>query len=439
MSAIFRPTTDGATWPSWSFMAICFPLPRLAPTGLIAGAVSRSQINITWNVVTNATTYNVKRATTSGGPYTTVATGVTGTGFADTGLSSSTSYYYVVSAANTGGVSGNSMQVSAMTQGPPTVATAASATPSTVAGNTTQLAVLGADDAGEANLTYTWLMTSGPAAVTFSANGTNAAKNTTATFTKAGSYVFLVTIRDAGGLSTTSSVTVTVNQTLTTINVTPATFALPLNGTKQFSASALDQFGMAMNSQPSFTWSVISGAGSINSAGLYTAPGTAGIATVQAVSGSVIGTANVTIANTVPTIATHVSASPNPVIGSKTALSVLGTDDAGESNLIYTWSTTGTPLAAVIFTRNGNNTAKNTIARFTQSGTYTLKVTVTDNAGLSTEDSITINVTYAPETYTWDGGSTVDSNWSTPENWVGDIAPQAGDNLVFPDRGSQTG
>jgi hypothetical protein len=41
-------------------------------------------------------------------------------------------------------------------------------------------------------------------------------------------------------------------------------------------------------------------------------------------------------------------------------------------------------------------------------------------------------VTYAPETYTWDGGSTVDSNWTTPENWSGDIAPQAGDNLVFP-------
>ena len=47
-------------------------------------------------------------------------------------------------------------------------------------------------------------------------------------------------------------------------------------------------------------------------------------------------------------------------------------------------------------------------------------------------DTATVNVTRVPETYTWDGGSTVDSNWSTPENWVGDIAPIAGDSLVFP-------
>jgi hypothetical protein len=40
--------------------------------------------------------------------------------------------------------------------------------------------VLGADDAGEANLTHTWATTgTPPAEVTFSANGTNAAKATT--------------------------------------------------------------------------------------------------------------------------------------------------------------------------------------------------------------------------------------------------------------------
>ena len=45
----------------------------------------------------------------------------------------------------------------------PTVATPASATPSQVAGNATALSVLGADDGGEANLTYTWTITSSPA------------------------------------------------------------------------------------------------------------------------------------------------------------------------------------------------------------------------------------------------------------------------------------
>lgn len=32
---------------------------------------------------------------------------------------------------------------------------------------------------------------------------------------------------------------------------------------------------------------------------------------------------------------------------------------------------------------------------------------------------------------TWDGGG-ADANWSTPANWVGDVAPQTNDDLVFP-------
>ena len=90
-------------------------------------------------------------------------------------------------------------------------------------GTTTALSVLGADSGGEASLIYTWATTgTPPAVVTFSDNDDNTAKNTTATFSKAGSYTFQVTITDDGGLSTTSSVTVTVNQTLTSITVTPA-------------------------------------------------------------------------------------------------------------------------------------------------------------------------------------------------------------------------
>jgi hypothetical protein len=70
---------------------------------------------------------------------------------------------------------------------PPTLATPAAASPDPAPGTTTALSALGADDGGEAALTYTWSTTgTPPAPVTFSANGTNAAKNTTATFTKAG-------------------------------------------------------------------------------------------------------------------------------------------------------------------------------------------------------------------------------------------------------------
>ena len=86
---------------------------------------------------------------------------------------------------------------------PPTVAQAASATPNPVTGTTTSLAVLGADDGGEANLVYGWQATAEPsgASPAFSANGTNAAKNTVVTFNRAGAYTFKVTITDSGGLT----------------------------------------------------------------------------------------------------------------------------------------------------------------------------------------------------------------------------------------------
>jgi hypothetical protein len=180
------------------------------------------------------------------------------------------------------------------TQGPPTVATGAAATPSTVTGNKTFLTVLGADDAGEANLTYKWATTgTPPAAVTFKMNGTNAAKNDTATFTKAGSYSLIDTIKDQGGNTVTSSVTVIVNQTLTTITVSPNPATVQTNGQQQFAASAVDQFGTTMSVTP--TWSV-SGGGTINSSGLFTAGATAGGPyTVTAASGGKSGTAQVTV------------------------------------------------------------------------------------------------------------------------------------------------
>ena len=97
------------------------------------------------------------------------------------------------------------------------ISSSATASPSPVVGTTTNLAVAAVDpdSNSDANFIYTW-STIGmpPAAVNFSANGSNAAKNTTATFTKAGSYSFQVTITDAGGLSTTSSVDVTVYSTI---------------------------------------------------------------------------------------------------------------------------------------------------------------------------------------------------------------------------------
>lgn len=114
--------------------------------------------------------------------------------------------------------------------------------------NSLMLRVSAADDGGEANLTYTWSVLSRPtgaALPTFSAaaNGSNAAKNITATFSRAGLYTFQVLVRDAAGLTTIRTLDATVVQTVNSIALTPASATVPTNGTMQFTASAKDQFG----------------------------------------------------------------------------------------------------------------------------------------------------------------------------------------------------
>jgi hypothetical protein len=69
-----------------------------APTGLLATA-GNDQVMLSWNASTGATAYNVKRSTTSGGPYTTVGS-PTATRFVDTGAPNGTTFFYVVTATN---------------------------------------------------------------------------------------------------------------------------------------------------------------------------------------------------------------------------------------------------------------------------------------------------------------------------------------------------
>ena len=185
-------------------------------------------------------------------------------------------------------------------QPPPSVSKAASANPNPVGGTATNLSVLGAgNDGSDAYFTYTWTAT-GPAPVAFSvngsANGANAARATVATFAKAGVYNFQATIQDFGGLTTTSSVVVTVTQTLTSATISPATALIAGNATQQFAVAPLDQFAnpigpMAAN----FTWTV-AGGGTISSTGLFTSGGVSGGPfAVTATSETVIATATVSV------------------------------------------------------------------------------------------------------------------------------------------------
>jgi len=67
------------------------------------------EIDLSWTTALGAATYNVKRSTVSGGPYTTIAN-VPGTSYADVNVSNGSPYYYVVSSVGQTKESANSIE-----------------------------------------------------------------------------------------------------------------------------------------------------------------------------------------------------------------------------------------------------------------------------------------------------------------------------------------
>jgi hypothetical protein len=84
------------------------------PASLTPHVLSTTSVQINWSGVTGSPAYNVKRATTSGGPYTTIAAGVTANTYTNTGLTHGTTYYYIVTSGYINSCeSSNSGQVTA--------------------------------------------------------------------------------------------------------------------------------------------------------------------------------------------------------------------------------------------------------------------------------------------------------------------------------------
>jgi fibronectin type 3 domain-containing protein len=115
------------------------PNPPSTPTGLAASG-GNAQVSLTWNAASGATSYNVKRSLSTGGPYTTIASGVTVASYTDTAVNNGTTYYYVVSAVNSAGESANSAEASATPAAPPPPAAPSGLTATAISGSQIDLA-----------------------------------------------------------------------------------------------------------------------------------------------------------------------------------------------------------------------------------------------------------------------------------------------------------
>jgi fibronectin type 3 domain-containing protein len=100
------------------------------PTGL-AGTGYSTSVGLSWNSVSGATSYNVKRATAVNGTYNTVSS-PSSSPYTDTGLTPSTTYYYKVSAANSNGEGANSGSITKATLIAAPTSLLATASPSSI-------------------------------------------------------------------------------------------------------------------------------------------------------------------------------------------------------------------------------------------------------------------------------------------------------------------
>lgn len=193
LSAIVTPSADPQ------------PTRPAAPAGLVATAGSL-RVSLSWNSVSDATSYAVKRSTVSGGPYTVIASSLTTATYVDTAVQAGTNYYYVVVAVNAAGVSPDSAAVSA------TPFAGAPAVPSGVTASSTKAQVN-----GNATATVKWTASSGATSYqvkratasagpyTVVASGLTTTSYTGAVTASGTSYYYVVSAVNSAGESANSS------------------------------------------------------------------------------------------------------------------------------------------------------------------------------------------------------------------------------------------
>jgi mono/diheme cytochrome c family protein len=227
------------------------PAVPVVPTGLTATG-GTGQVSLAWAAVSNATSYTIYYATTSG---VTTANGTkiptANTSFVQTGLTAATTYYYIVTALNSTGESVASTQVSAATASAPPVSTVP-VTPTGVSavGGTKQATIKWTTVSGATSYNLYWSKTPGVTTATGTkiAGATSPAVQTG--LTDGTAYYYIVTAVNSTGESAASG-----QVTATTLSTVPAP-TVPAIPTGVSATGGTNQVTLV--------WSTVTGATSYN-------------------------------------------------------------------------------------------------------------------------------------------------------------------------------
>ena len=153
------------------------------------------KVTLNWSAVTGATGYLLQVATTPGGPYTYV-TSISSLSYTDGSQADNTTYYYVVAAINSGGISSNSAEVSATTAPAAPIGFAATAGSTQVALSWT------ATTAATSYRIQRGTATGGPYTTVGTSSGTSSIDNG---LTNGTAYYYVVNAVNANGTSVNSA------------------------------------------------------------------------------------------------------------------------------------------------------------------------------------------------------------------------------------------
>ena len=249
---------------------------------------------------------------------------------------------------------------------------------------------------------YSWTQASGPSTASISASSS---ASTTMSGLVQGVYVFTLTVTDNSGVTASDNVTVTVN---------PAPPGPPSANAGSNQTITLPTNSVTLTGSGSETNGTITGYSWTQASGPSTATLGGASAASTTVGGLVQGTytfkltvtdnSGVTASATVTVTVNPAPVTPGPPsanAGSNQTItlptnSVTLTGSGSETNGTitgYSWTETGGPSTATI----GSASSASTTAGGLVAGTYTFKLTVTDNSGVTASATVTVTVNPTPK------------------------------------------